>query len=207
MLSRAVRLTLVFTVPVAGLSIALAGPAIRVLLERGAFTKESTRLTALALACYAPGLVGIGGALLLLRAYQALQELGRMVWIGIGVVALNLALMPALTALIGFRGLPIAVSASTIALFVVMLLAIRHRLPDLGFWAVLGSAFRILVAGMVAAVCSWLARELGRGVAVSDLAAGAIVGVSTYAILLSWLSRKDAEAALGFVAPFLLRRP
>ncbi len=206
-LERALRLTLAFAVPFAGLAVVLAEPTIRVLLERGAFTAESTRLTASALAWYAPGLIGMAGMQVLARAYQALQEIGRMVWVGIAVVALNMTLMPTLTVLMGFRGLPAAISASSLTLFIVMLVAIRPRLAGLGLGAVLGAASRILVAGGVAAVSGGLARELAGGTALSELAAGVVAGVSTYALALFWLSREDAESALAFVAPFLVHRP
>jgi putative peptidoglycan lipid II flippase len=205
-LERALRLTFAFTIPLAGLAVVLAEPVIRVLLERGAFTAESTRLTAAALQWYAPGLIGIAGAQVLVRAYQALHEIGRMVWTGIAVVALNLALMPTLTALFGFRGLPAAISASSLALFVVMLAAIRPRLAGLSLGAVLGSGSRILVAAGVATLCGWLGRAAGGGAALGEVVAGALAGLSAYAVVLFWLSREDARSALAFVAPFLARR-
>ena len=206
-IERALRLTLAFAVPFSGLAVVLAGPAIRLLLERGAFTAESTALTATALQWYAPGLIGIAGMQVLVRAYQALHEIGRLVWTGIAVVALNLALMPTLTAVLGLRGLPAAISISSITLFVAMLFAIRPRLPGLDLRTVLRSALRILVAGMVATVFGMVGRNAGGGTALGELVAGVVVGVMAYAIALFWLSREDAESALSFVAPFLARRP
>jgi len=206
-LTRALRLTFAFTIPLAGLAVVLAEPAIRVLLERGAFTAESTRLTATALQWYAPGLIGMAGVQVLIRAYQALHQVRRLVLAGIAVVALNLALMPILTALFGFRGLPAAISVSSLTLFIVMLVAIRPRLAGLSLGALLGSGSRILVAGGVATLCGWLGRAAGGGTAPGEVVAGAFVGLFAYAVVLFWLSRADAESALAFVAPFLVRRP
>jgi len=205
-LRRALRLALVFTAPFAALSIALAEPTIHVLFERGAFNSESTRVTATALTYYAPGLIGMAGVHVLMRAYQALQEIKRMVWAGIAVIALNILLMPTLTLLIGFRGLPIAVSTSWIALFIVMLLAIRYRLPDLGLATVLTSAWRAVLAGAVTAGCAWALRGLVPGGAIPEVIAGTVIGIGAYCVGLFLLSWDDAWLALAFVAPGLTRR-
>ncbi len=106
LLVRALRLTLVFTIPLAGLSMVLAQPVIQILLERGEFTAQSTMLTATALVLYGPGVVGIAGSQVLVRAYQALHGIRRLVIIGIAVMALNITLMVALTHIFGFPGLP-----------------------------------------------------------------------------------------------------
>lgn len=203
LLERALRLTIVFTVPIAALAIALAGPGIRVLLERGAFTAESTRLTAAAVVCYAPGVIGIAGAQVLARAYQALHEVRRLVWTGIAVIALNVLLMSGLTAALGFRGLPLAVSLSALTLFLVMLLAIASRLPGLAPRAVLASAGRALLAGLVAIACVW---AVGRGGALARLLAGGAAGAVAYGLALWALGRDDARLALAAVAPARLAR-
>lgn len=197
----ALRLTLVFTMPLAVLAITLAEPAIAVLLEHGAFTAESTRLTAAALAWYAPGIVGMAGVQILSRAYQALHEVPRMVVTGIAVTALNIALMVILTALLGFTGLPLATSASGLALFLTMLLAIRPRLPGLGIGAVVGSAGRALLAGTAAAGCVFLLRSVAGGSGLARLASGSLAGLLAYALVLRLLSRDDLYLALRFVVP------
>ncbi|MBI3628099.1 MAG: polysaccharide biosynthesis C-terminal domain-containing protein [Candidatus Rokubacteria bacterium] len=206
LLRRALRLALVFTVPLAALAIALAEPAISVLLQRGAFTADSTRLTATALACYAPGLCGMAGVHVLSRAYQALQEVRRMAWTGIAVIVLNIVLMSLLTAIFGFPGLPLAMSVSGVTLFAVMLLAIRPRLPGLGPGAVLASAGRTLVAGAVAAGCIAIVRGSVVAGAAPSLVAGAVVGTAAYALMLVALSRDDARLVLALVAPAWSRR-
>jgi putative peptidoglycan lipid II flippase len=202
---RALRLSLIFTVALAALAIALAEPAIAVLLQRGAFTARSTALTAAALTWYAPGVVGMAGAQVLSRAYQALHEIRRMVWTGILVVALNIVLMTTLTALIGFPGLPLAVSTSAITLFVAMLLAIRPRLPALAPRAVLGTAGRAVLAGAVAIAAVAAVRRAGFEDGIPALVAGAAAGLVAYGAALLALSRDDMSLALGFLVPGLAR--
>lgn len=206
LLRQSLRLAVLFAVPIAGLTIALAEPVIRVLLERGAFTTESTHATSTALTYYAPGLIGMAGVHVVVRAYQALQEINRMVWIGIAVIALNIVLMPTLTALIGFRGLPVASSINWLMLFAVLLVGIRHQLPALGVATILASASRAILAGAVATACVWSLRGLGPSGALPELLTGAVMGTAVYGFVLFWLSRDDAQLALGFVAPILARR-
>ena len=205
LLRRALRLTLVFAVPVAALCAALAEPIIRLVLERGTFTADSTALTARALVWYAPSLVGMAGVQVLVRAYQALRAIRLMVAIGIGVVALNLVLMPLGTTLIGFRGLPLAISISTVTLFVTMLVAVGPRLPGLDPVGILTGGARVALAGVVALGVAQAAAAVAPGGAVGILIVAGTCGAVAYAVALMLVSRDDARLALDFVAPWLGR--
>lgn len=202
---RALRLTLVFTVGLAALAVALAGPLVAVLLERGAFTAASTALTATAVVWYAPGLIGIACAQVLARAYQAVHEVRRLIATGVVAIVLSIALMPALTAAIGFRGLPIATSIVAVLLSAVMLLGIRGRLPGLALGALLSSAWRVGLAGAAAAAVAWAARGVA-GDGLAALATGVVAGAGSYAALLGLVARGDARLAVAAVLPALARR-
>lgn len=204
LLLRALRLTVIFTVPLAALSIALAAPAIQVLLERGAFTAGSTRLTATALMFYAPGVVGIAGTQVLARAYQALHEVRRMVIIGIAVIGLNIVLMLGLTHALGFPGLPTAMSLSPTVLFLAMLQGIQPRLPALDRRRLAASAARAVLAAAAAAVGAHLVAATA-GTALVAVALGGGAGIILYALVLGTLSRDDARLAVALVSPRLGR--
>jgi putative peptidoglycan lipid II flippase len=203
LLLRALRLTLVFTIPLAGLFMVLAQPVIQVLLERGAFTAHSTTLTATALVFYGPGVVGIAGSQVLVRAYQALHEIRRLVIIGIAAIALNIALMLALTHVFGFPGLPTAMSVSPTVLFVMMLRGLRHRLSGLDLGVVGASAWRVLVAGAVAAGSARAMTALTPGMELLGLVMGGGAGLAAFGLALFWFSREDARLTLEFVLPRL----
>jgi len=206
MLVRALRLALLFAIPLAALSVALAEPLIHLLLERGAFGAESTRLTSTALVWYAPSLIGVAGVQVLARGYQALQAIPRMAAIGMAAVALNLVLMPALTATLGLRGLPLATSTTTVVLLAAMLVGLRARLPGLTSRRVADSALRASVAALAAMVSAWLVREAATALPLARFVAGSVVGVAVYAGVLWWLAREDARLALDFVMPLRWRR-
>jgi len=204
MVVRALRLTLVIAVPCAALAVVLAEPAVRLLLERGAFTPESTRLTATALAWSAPGLVGLVGIQVLARAYHALQAIGRMTAIGVAVSAFNVLLMLLLTHMLGLRGLAAAATITATGLFVAMLLGVRRRLPGLHLRTVAGCAGRSFAAAVVATGLA-AAVPLLVDPGVTALALAVVVGLAAYLLVLARLSRDDLWLAVGFVAPVLVR--
>jgi hypothetical protein len=150
-------------------------------------------LTATALVFYGPGVVGIAGSQVLVRAYQALHEIRRLVIIGIAVMALNIALMVALTHIFGFPGLPIAMSVSPTVLCVMMLTGLRHRLPGLDLGVVGTSAWRVLVAGALAAGSARAMTALVPGMELLALVMGGGAGLAVFGLALFWLSREDAQ--------------
>jgi putative peptidoglycan lipid II flippase len=206
MLGRALRLALLGAIPLAALTIPLGEPLVRLLFERDAFTPESTRLTSTALVWYAPSLVGVAGVQVLARGYQALQAIPRMAALGIAAVALNLALMPTLTALLGLRGLPLATSTTTVALLAAMLLGLRRQLPGLPARGIVESALGATAAALAALAVAWLAGQALAAAPLAHLAVGSALGLAVYAGTLRWLSPADARLALDFVTPAGWRR-
>jgi putative peptidoglycan lipid II flippase len=204
---RALRLALVFAVPLGALALALAEPLTRVLLERGAFTAASTSVTATALAWYAPSVVAMAVVQVLFRTYQALHALWTLAWtVGAGI-AVNLALMLGLTPLLGVRGLPLAASLSGLALVVLMVLGLRGRAASLGGALFARSTVAVLGAGVLAGGAAWAARGLGGDAAAPALVAGLVAGALVYVGALAALAPADVRAALAMLIPAVAGRP
>jgi putative peptidoglycan lipid II flippase len=198
---RAVRVAVVFAVPLAALAMALAEPLTHVLLERGAFTAASTTLTATAIAWYAPSVVSMAVAQILFRTYQALHALWRLAGtVGAGI-AVNLALMTTLTPLFGFRGLPLAASLSGVALVLLMVLGLRGHARALREALFTWSTAAVLGAGVVAGAGAWAAQGLAGASATAGLFTGAVAGVAVYAAALAALAPAEARAALAVLVP------
>ncbi|MBI9021210.1 MAG: murein biosynthesis integral membrane protein MurJ [Verrucomicrobia bacterium] len=79
-------------IPAAVGMLVLARPIVQMIFESGQFSSASTGLTAIALQCYAPGLVVFSLAKIFVPAFYALQDTKTPVKIGACAVALNLAL-------------------------------------------------------------------------------------------------------------------
>ena len=198
---RALRIAVVFAVPLGALALALAEPLTHVLLERGAFTAASTSLTATAIAWYAPTVVAMAIAQILFRTYQALHALWRLAaTVGAGI-AVNLVLMTMLTPVLGLRGLPLAQSLSGIALVVFMLFGLRGRAGALGDALYGWSTGAVLGAGVLAGGAAWAAQGLGGGSATAGLVAGLVAGAAVYIGALTALAPAEARAALAILVP------
>jgi len=91
-LNRALRNLLFVMIPAAAGLLILSGPIVEMIFEWGNFTRQSTRLTALALQFYAPGLVVFSLAKVFVPAYYAMQDTRTPVRIGLYAVLLNLIL-------------------------------------------------------------------------------------------------------------------
>lgn len=154
---------LFFLVPMsAGLAV-MARPIVRLLYEWGAWTAESTTLTAGALSLASLGMIGYGLQIILSRAYYAAQQ-GKMPLIaGVASVVTNLVLCLALSPTMGVRGLALAGAVSSVVPALLLLFALRrehHAIVDrasvLDFGKLLACAL-----GMTAAVLAVRSRTAG----------------------------------------------
>jgi putative peptidoglycan lipid II flippase len=137
----------------------LVTPLVALMFERGRFTAAHTRLTAIGLFWYAPGLVAMGACAILTRAFYALLETRIPFYLAILQVSTNIVLstLLAMTPL-QHGGLALATTIAfwtEIALLLVMLRRLLarqgRRLSLHGLWDGLG---RMTIAGAVMAVAT-----------------------------------------------------
>jgi putative peptidoglycan lipid II flippase len=160
-LAGTLRVILYLTIPASIGLIVLGEPIVRLLLERGAFTAESTELTARALRFYALGLLGHATVEIVTRAFYALHDTRTPVAVAALAMAVNVALALLLRPAFGHGGLALALSAAAMVEATVLLLLARRRLGDLHGRAVSLTALRALAgAGALAVVVAPVARWL-----------------------------------------------
>jgi putative peptidoglycan lipid II flippase len=132
------RHLLFLTLPAAVGLVVLAGPLVRLLLERGAFDAASTALTAWALLFFALGLVGHAIVEILTRVFYALKDTKTPVGVGIAAMVVNIGLSLLLLALFArlnwppHGGLALANSAAVTLEMAALLWLLRPRLGGLG---------------------------------------------------------------------------
>lgn len=148
-----VRQVLFVTLPAAAIMLALNAPIIRVLLERGQFSAESTALTAAALAFYLLGLPAFAASEIVVRSFYAMHDTRTPVLVGVGAVLLNVLLgWTLLQSGAELPGLAFAFSTANIAEASVLLLLFQRRFGGLGagFWrATIGMHIAALACGGV----------------------------------------------------------
>lgn len=129
--SKSLRQILFLAVPASAGLIILATPAVRVLLERGAFDADSTRLVVAALGLYGLGIAAHSGIEILSRGFYAVADTRTPVAIAVAAMLLNLALSAALVVPFGLRGLAAAASITAFVEFGLLLWVLSTRLGGL----------------------------------------------------------------------------
>lgn len=203
--SRVLRLILFLTVPSAiGLAL-LREPATITLLERGAFTRADSLMTAAALGWYCLGIVPQAGIEIHSRGFYALGDTRTPVLFAVTAVVINLLLGAALWGRFGVGGLAFAVSASAwgewLGLYVVYLQRTgwspAEELAVFARVAVAGGVMGLVVALAVAII--------GTGSRL-DAALAAIAGVGAGAATYAAMSLALGVPEMGEFADRLVTR-
>jgi putative peptidoglycan lipid II flippase len=203
LMGRAIRVALVFAVPLAALTMALAQPLTTVVLERGAFTTSSTALTATAIAWYAPAAIALAIMQLLYRVYQARQALWSLAWRAGTATAMSIVLMTVCSAGLGLRGLPLGISLATFAGAALML----RGLPGLALLPGARALAGLGLAGVAAFAAAWFARSAFVDGAALALVGGGAAGLAAYAGVLFAVAPSEARTVLAVLAPAVSGRP
>lgn len=191
------RVTLFLTVPATVGLMLLARPIIEILLQRGAFTAESTDMTLLALELFAVGLFAHAGLETITRAFFAMHDTATPVKIGIASVALNIVLSLLLISPLKQGGLALANSIATILEMFVLLYLLRPRLQGIDGHTLARSAAKIFVGALVMALTIGL-YEL-TPLAASPLAllsGGIVLGAGAYFLTMFVLRSEEIAIAM-----------
>jgi len=126
-LNRAIEYALALTLPAALALLAVPGPILSVLFERGAFSAEDVQLSAQALSAYAAGLPAFVLVKVLVPAFFARGDTAMPVKIGFATVGLNLALNVAFMGPLQHLGPPLASSVAAWANVVALCFVLMRR--------------------------------------------------------------------------------
>jgi len=127
----------------------LSTPITKLLFERGAFTAYSTQITSNALFFYAVGLVACGGIKVLVNAFYSLQDTATPVKTAAVSLIINIVLNLLLMGPLKVGGLALATSIAAIFNCVLLYIFLRKKIGSLGIGKILGSLFKILLAGLI----------------------------------------------------------
>ncbi len=208
------RTILFLLLPAAAVSIVLAEPITRVLFQHSNFTSTDTRHVAQTLIAFSLGLIGNGLALLLTRAFFALQLPQVPTRVAFANLFLNAILDLALYKPLGAAGIALSTAIVTSWNAGVLLVLLRRRIGYLHLTEVVGEGIRIVVATVYCAAAAFgiwwpLDELLGRslpaqvvsvGLALTAaggayLAAGRILQLSDMEVLVSLADRMRGRPA------------
>jgi putative peptidoglycan lipid II flippase len=198
------RAVLYLSVPAAVGLVVLRRPLVALLLQRGAFTADSTAAVAWALLFYALGLVGHAAVEILARAFYALHDTKTPVAVGVAAMLGNVGLSLAFLQL--FRaggwaphgGLALANSVATTAEMAALLLLLRGRLGGLEGRDLAAATARIALGAALMGAALALYVRWGSGLSVwASGGLGIALGAAAY-LGITW--------ALGAEEPTVLLR-
>ncbi|MEM7223491.1 MAG: murein biosynthesis integral membrane protein MurJ [Pseudomonadota bacterium] len=162
-LNRGLEMSMVLTLPAAVALLVIAWPIVVVLFERGAFTRESSDATALALQAFAFGLPAFVLVKILQPAYFAREDTMTPFKITVVSVAAYVVLALGLFWWIGFVGLAVATTIAAWLSVALLAVGLRKR----GFFTLdqrLKSRIpRILAASVLMGLGLWLGSQLLAG--------------------------------------------
>ena len=209
-LGRGIRLTAAVLLPAALGYLVLAGPIVRLLLEHGVVTAESTSLLIPVLMVFVLGLVPFSTFQLVLRAFYALQDTRttfrvNLVSVGVNVVV-DLLLFNLLPQRWKIPGLAFGHVSSYTVGSALLLYLLSRRIGGLDGTRILAAVGRMLAAGLVmfgaTLLVGWAVAAVVDPGLVRDLAtvvAGVAAGVVTYLAVARLLRVEELALLLDVV--------
>jgi putative peptidoglycan lipid II flippase len=155
-LAQGIRATAFIVVPAAFGYLALAVPIVRLLLQHGVATEQSTHLLARLLALFSIGLLPFCVFQLFLRAFYAMQDTRTPAIINIFAVALNTAVNFLYYRYLNVEGLALGHATAYAFAALVAVIVLRRRLGGLEGRRLAPALGQILVAGAATGGASWL---------------------------------------------------
>ena len=152
--AQAIAMMLVLNVPATFGLVALAGPIVRLLFERGRFLPSDTAATAAALRFYAVGLVGYATARIASPIFYAVGRSRVPVIVSVSTIAANIAINLTLIRVMGFRGLALGTSIAMMANGGALLVLLRGHLDGLDEARLAATFAKTVVASCVMAAAS-----------------------------------------------------
>ena len=159
-ISSGLRMMLMLNVPAMAGLIALAGPIVSLIFQRGMFTAADTNATAAALACYAPGLVGYSVVKLISPAFYAMGD-SRVPLMASGVsIASNIGLNVILVGPLGHCGLALGTAIAALLNSGVLLWLVRTKLGGLDGHRLSVALVKITIASLSMAFAAYHVERL-----------------------------------------------
>ena len=158
-LNKSLKISIFFIIPMAvGIGF-LSTSIIGIIYERGEFTAHSTDLTAAALMFYAIGMIGYGIMEVLNKAFYAMQDAKTpMIVSGIAIV-LNIVLSIIFVNMIGYIGLPLAASITSLLTAVIMMWRINKKCPEIVDKTTFIESLKTICAASVMAIVLYLLKS------------------------------------------------
>lgn len=152
-IKKAIKISTFFIIPMSvGIGF-LSNGIIKLIYERGEFTEVSTMLTSSALIYYSIGMIGYGIMEILNKAFYAMQDAKTPMWTSAIAIVLNIVLSITLVNFMGYTGLPLAASLTSIITSVIMLWRINIKVKGIVDKGTLKEFVKSIISAILMAIC------------------------------------------------------
>lgn len=181
-IKKAIEISIFFIIPMSVGIWFLSTDIIKLIYERGEFTANSTSLTAGALQLYSIGMIGYGLMEILNKTLYARQDSKTPMIISCFAIVCNILLSILLVKMMGYIGLPLAASITSILTTVVMLFIINKKISGIVDRVTLNETIKTIVSSVAMGVAVFFAKMIALPLIIS-MAVSVIAGAITYLIM------------------------
>ena len=152
---KSINCVIILVMPITIGTIVLAHPIVRVLFERGAFNKNATYMTAVALAMYSIGMVAYGLRDVLGKIFYSLQDTKTPMVNGIIAMGMNMIMDLIFIRFWGLGGLTLATSLSSLICTMLLFTSLKKKIGYFGQDKILKVLIKSLIASLVMGIVSY----------------------------------------------------
>lgn len=193
--------------------IILANPIVKLVYERGQFSAESTRTTAIALKYFSLGMLGFGMQNILSRGFYAIQDGKTPLITGTISIISNLILSIVLVKYMQIGGLALASSISSLLSGIMLLIPMQKKLGTIVTKSVIMDIIKMLVSALAMAIIVFYSKLFLTSVLATTFINQVIVltisvtlGICVYLLLTYIMKLDETKVAVGLVKKFISKR-
>ena len=178
-----------------------ATPIISLLFERGEFDAQAVHLTGMALAIYAPSLIGLAFRDVLARMFYSMHDTKTPAVNAVISVVLNVILSVLFATFMGLNGLALGTTVSTIIGALLLLFVLRVRLRGLSLSMLVSGTMKITAASILMGAVSFAFFYYTQGVFSQNLRLLLSIGIAAvvYGVLILVLRIDEARQLVEIV--------
>lgn len=197
---------MIIMLPISVGAIILAEPIVRIIFERGKFTPQDTYMTAIALSCYAVGMMAFGLRDILNQIFYSLKDTKTPMINGTFSVILNIILNLILIKVLGYKGLAIATSIAAIFSTFILFNSLKKKINYFGQDKIIKTFVKLIAAVGVMGITtkisySFLSSVSGSGTLgdIISVFGSVLLSAIVYGLILILLKVEEIDMILSMI--------
>lgn len=158
--SNCINSIILLIIPISVGAIVLSEPIVKIVFERGEFTADASRMTAIALACYSIGMIGFGLRDILGKVFYSIQDTKTPMLNGAIAMCLNILLNIIFIKTLGYIGLALATSISSIVCIISLFINLRNKIGYFGQDKIVNTSIKVFGSSILMGIITHITHKL-----------------------------------------------